>query len=199
MDLLDLLDGTKPFALSRWGRREWHALFGEREALLPGEDPAHLPRLTLALWKVLSGRPRYRLARAAGGEHFGDRVPLFLEAAGLDDLGWVDDPTAAVDRDALLELLAGRPLVVVGPAHLHRLRELLPRAVFVDVPPRHAYLRRGETLRETLAALEDIKCQATVTIAAGSTSALLVEDLYRRDRSHKILDVGGLWERLLST
>lgn len=196
VDFLDRLAQGETVSLSRWGVREWHGIFGERQALDPHDQRWYLPQLATDLWNVLHARPSYCLS-TPGRDKLVKAVDLFLSGSGLDGLDWIDDPLQHDGAGhALLEAIERSPLVVVGPPHLHRIASL-QRAVFVNVPPRNAYLRRDDIVRATLAALEDMRCQTTVTLSAGVSTPLILDELHKREgKRHRLLDVGSLWERL---
>jgi len=196
-EFLAAVDSRKPFALSRWGEHEWHCIFGERNGFIPPDGHGYFPALCRDLTAVLHSRPDYRLGIPA--EAYSDRVRSYIDGCALDDLDWQVDVLKLTHVDQLLGLVGAVsrvPLLVVGPPRLRKSKALLRWRAFVDVPPRNSYLCRDDIVRNVLAALEDFKVPALVSVSAGVTAPLIINDLARRPGGcrHQLVDFGSLWE-----
>jgi hypothetical protein len=194
-EFLSYLESGRPLALSRWGDPEWHALFGQRN----GHCPDYFRPLSRDLTSLLHGRPEYGLAvPSATLRRFGGKVEAYVGGLGLNDLDWLLadalEPGNPAELLALVGAVGRAPLVVVGPPHLRRARSLLHYRAFVDVPPRHAYLRRDDVVDGALAALEAFKTPALVSVSAGPAGPLVVDALRRKAGRHRVVDFGPLWE-----
>lgn len=197
-DLADRLRGHKPFTLSRWGDNEWHCLFGEQNGYMPRDGYFYFFEMQARLWGVLNSGPTYSLGLSTAD----DRAWATIAACSLDKLDWGRDHFTTLDPcapelDLILEATRAKPFVVVGPPHFRHLKAELKYAAFVDVPPKNAYVCRDHLVRETLAALEDFKEPALVSISAGVCAPLVIDDLFKSvGKFHQLVDFGGLWSAL---
>lgn len=198
-DFLTMVEEGKPLTYSRWGVHEWQVLFGERNGYIPKDGHFYFPELCREMSQLMLSRPAYQLGIPGNLlREQGDRINAYLIGLGLADLNWYNDifgVETASDLQDILGIICRVPLLIVGPSRLRRLRSLLHFRAFVDVPPRNQYLCKDELVRNTLAALEDCKTPALVTISAGVISPLIVAALHRRvGEFHQLVDVGKLWE-----
>lgn len=197
-DLLSLIEARKPFALSRWGDREWHAVFGECDGHIPRDGRWYFGTLSRELGELIASGPPYMLSLpSATLDRFSGRVEAYIESSGLAGLHWCRD-AFRVDDARQLQAVVGAvsrvQLVVVGPPWLRRAKNLLRWRAFVDVPPRNQYLCRDDIVRNVLAELEEVSGAALVTVQAGVVGPLLIDDLYRKvGHRHQVADVGDLW------
>lgn len=200
-DLADRLRGHKPFTLSRWGDNEWHCLFGEQNGYMPRDGYFYFYEMQNNLWRTLNSRPPYCLGLSTED----GRAWETINACELQRLDWGLDRLAAVADDApevamFVEAVRAKPLVVVGPPHFRHLKATLGYEAFVDVPPKNAYVCRDHLVRETLAALEDFKEPALVSVSAGVCAPLLIDDLFKTvGKFHQLVDFGGLWGAIKET
>jgi hypothetical protein len=199
-ELLAMVEARRPFTVSRWGKGEWRALFGERNGFVPKDSYRYFDGLCRDLASVLTSLPPYRLSIPSDAlEVLGPRIDDYLKGTeGFAGLRWCRD-AFKIETPEQLQAVVGAasrvPLVVVGPPRLRRLRRLLRPLAFVDVPPRNQYLCKDDLVREVLAHLEGRKSAALVTVDAGVTGPLLIDELFRRlGGRHQLADVGTLWE-----
>lgn len=199
-ELIPALADRRPFTLSRWGDHEWQVLFGDPAAgLIPKDGFVYLVELQQELWKVLNARPDYRLALSTEDT----RATNTIFAVELEKLDWCRDPLLAIggrcpELDALAEAASRKPLILVGPPKYRHLRRQLKYRAFVDVPPKNAYLCRDHLVREILAAVDDLKEPALISISAGVCAPLLIHDLYPLlGNFHQLVDFGGVWGEYL--
>lgn len=198
-DFMSELTGRRPFTLSRWGDHEWAAMLGTG-GWWPPDGHLYLPDLQKDLWRVLNDRPPYRLALGTTEA----AAVNTITAAELHDLDWHRDPFSRITdvSHPLLELtraVRGKPLVVVGPPKYRHLRARLDWAAFVDVPPKNAYLAKDHLVRETLAALDDLREPGLVSVSAGVCAPLVIDAVYKvAGHFHQLVDFGGVWGEYLN-
>lgn len=189
----------RPITFSRWGDTEWHAVFGERNGYAP-DVMTYLHRCYSEISAVLQSAPKYALGLPSSTlTTFGGRIEAYIDGCDLGSLDWISDqvfrPSGASEMQALLGLAARRPLIMIGPPRLHKLRSMLSLAEFIDVPPRHPYLVLDEIVRGTQAILEKQTNPAIVSVSAGLIAVLVVDRLYQKiGRRHSIIDFGSFWD-----
>lgn len=198
-EFLRMIEDRTPFSISRWGKSEWQVLFGECNGFIPKDGYWYFPQLCRDLTAVLTSRPEYLLGlNSEAVDHFGDRVSTYLAGCDLTDLAWSVNAMSADTPDrlkAVIGAVSRVPFLLVGPPHLHRVRSLVRYRSFVDVPPRNAYLCRADIVRNVLAALDDYREPVLISISAGVTTPLIIDDLYQRvGHEHQFVDFGGFWE-----
>lgn len=140
-------------------------------------------------------KPTYGLAIATDDE----RATNAIFAADIQHLAWQRNPFAAITSLnhnfwEVVRACQAKPLVVVGPPRYRHHKHHLKWAAFVDVPPKNAYLCRKELVESVLAAVDDLKEPALITLSAGVCTPIVVHELYQRiGEQHQLVDVGGLW------
>lgn len=195
-ELLAAMVGRKPFTYSRWGSDEWHCLFGERNGFLTQEGHVYFHSLCHDLSRLMQSRPPYALGLADTG----DKIDSYILGCGLGDLDWCRHQSPGADQIIrLFEAVTKTSMIVIGPPPLRKLRRLLGFHSFVEVPPKNAYLRKDDIVRNALAVLSESRYPSLVTVSAGVCTPLIVDELYRRPESqrHRLVDVGNLWQQLV--
>lgn len=193
--LLPELTSARPLTISRWGDQEWSLLLGYGHHLLPTNGYVYIDQLRCDLWNVLLAKPTYGLAIATDDE----RATNAIFAADIQHLAWQRNPFAAITSLnhnfwEVVRACQAKPLVVVGPPRYRHHKHHLKWAAFVDVPPKNAYLCRKELVESVLAAVDDLKEPALITLSAGVCTPIVVHELYQRiGEQHQLVDVGGLW------
>ncbi len=194
---VDKLTRREPFALVRYGDGEWSAIVQDRRSCvgqrldLPGMREA----MMLSIRRAYND-PRYLMA-CHPNQARGD-IEDWLRENQPRWLKWLDNRTLyQASRkgclfpfvDALRHLDA--PLVVIGPAHLAQLEDILPVAAHIEIPGVDAWSR----LEHILEAAEAWR-GAVFSISAGPTSSPLVWRMFARGHCDRgvLLDVGSLWD-----
>lgn len=186
-----------PFALTRWGDGEWSALLG-----LPGENcDGHLysKRLRLDLRAVLLARPPYELAmQQLALRRFGPQITAWLTERGLA-FDWVNAETfarhsAAGELQPLVDALATRAVILVGPAHLAGISRLFPIVQHIVVPARNCHTEVRRVTRDCARALTAVQ-EAVLAVSASMSANVIIHRLYVGGFAHQTLvDFGSLWE-----
>ncbi len=211
-----------PWSLSRWGDGEIRSLLTEDDACwgrlkrLSGawakgrtnKSGHSFPyQMGEDMRTLLRGRPKHRLAiagrfasvrRKSHEVGLGKWLKEWLVKNKLDDLTW--DPCDLIVYSLIkqkfrsfLAAMRARRVVVVGPAHLKKLK-VFKVAGFVETPRRDAY-RSYAALFKSTAELLHKKEPTVVSISMGPAAPLLVESLHNFDDGrHTILDLGSIWD-----
>jgi len=186
----------EPFAVSRWGDGEWACLLGDAGANCDGQR--YSKRLRLELAAVLESRPRYYLGlQRLAVQLRGGEIRAWLGRRNLAPK-WVDaDVFARASRQGqlgpLLEALAGRRVVLVGPDYLAGLG-LFPVAHWIPVPRRGCFEALAPLLEAVRAAIVVDSDRTVVLLSAGPAAKVLVHRVHAALPVVTLMDVGSLWE-----
>ncbi len=189
-----------PFALSRWGDGEWSAILGRSGRNCDGHR--YTKRLRRDLSAVLVAQPPYDLGlQAFAMRRFGRSINAWLAHRGLSP-DWVDADVFARASIAgtlrpLMEALARREVVLIGPAHQIALSQFFPLARHIIVPDQNCHEDVERVVAETEDALRPF-ADAVLVVSASMSANVIVDRIYRNGGSrHTLIDCGALWEPYL--
>jgi hypothetical protein len=199
-DLVAWLRAGEPFSLSRWGDGEWSSVLG-RTTGSNADGQAYEAALGASLRALLRARPPYQLALRTWQEIFDGSVEQWIENEDLAALDWTTPDvlhraSAHGQLEPFMQAIRDAPaFLAVGPSHLRDARGALGFSAFVRVPAANAYAALPELREAVIAAAGRLPQGAVVTVSAGMTGKLLVDDLYRHfGQRLTLLDVGSLWD-----
>jgi hypothetical protein len=199
-DFVEDLKTNKPFAFSRWGDGEWHAVFGRNSGRNVDGHP-YTSALSKDLCAILRSRPPYFIGmQNLAIQIFGSKIDDWLAANNLLDLEWVDawvfhDASAAGELHKVIEVFKQRPLLLVGPPHLEKLKIVLNIAQFVVVPARDAHNQLQTVLANAVSQLAKMPPDTVVSVSAGMTGNIIVERLFNhRCGAITVIDFGAVWD-----
>jgi hypothetical protein len=193
-DLARLIADKQPFAFSRWGDGEWHAVTAPSARKANCDGHKYFPEMGQALADVLKRRPSYIL----GFQHWPPRVRRpwceWLEKQGLTDLKWVEANIFHFAAQAGDWCFRAWPDVMLGPSHL---RNVFPSAQFITVPKKNCWLSTGRLMAE-LADLLDLRKEHTVVGYCGSMAANSWIDIMFHEfgDKHSHIDFGSVFDPL---
>jgi len=193
---VDQLTAAQPFTLVRYGDGEWSSIVGDRPTCIG--QRLDLPGLPAAMMDSIRNCPRDdHYYMACHPDQARGNIEAWLKEHQPAWLKWYDNRTLykASMHGALYPFVAALrtlpvPLVVIGPAHLRKLGDILPVAAFIEIPGVNAW----PTVERILDAAQPY-AGACFSISAGPTSSPLVYRMWRRGlRDGWLLDVGSLWD-----
>jgi hypothetical protein len=95
----------------------------------------------------------------------------------------------------LVAALRRLPVILAGPAHLHRLRDELNVKHVVAVPPRDCYRQWRRVADEILAAAAVTARPCVVSVSASMPAELIVDYAHERvGEGCSVIDFGSLWD-----
>jgi len=186
------------FSFVRFGDGEWSAILGDPGANCDGH--MYFPELGQRLAGTLKApRDMYYAMQPYALSRDARRIVRFIHRERIA-LRWHD---ADVFHDAscqgrlapFVRALRGRPVVVVGPAHLRPLNEqVFPYEHFVEVPARNCFLDMDRIRRQVLD-LGGARQGVVYLFSASMPAKVLVYDLFPDlGGQNWLLDVGSLWD-----
>jgi hypothetical protein len=200
--LADLTDSSKPFSFSRWGDGEW------RSVLSPGGNNTNcdghkfFPAMGEQLRQILFKKPTYRIGmQPLAIKLFAAHIDKFLRDALLTDLQWYDSDVfhkGAIygKLDQIVQAVASRKVLLVGPKHLAKVPFPCWKQVFV--PSKNVYLRLESILRQVDGLLAGKEEPVLVSISASMPAEIMVDRLHKKyGHLHTIVDFGSLWDPLV--
>jgi len=194
------------FSFSRWGDGEWAALLTKRPGKVNCDGHRYFAELSEDLRAVLAERIRqpeqydYWVAmqdlalRVYGGD-----IRRWLEQAG-SGLEWrcadvFHRASLSGQLQPLLDAMAAKPLLIVGPPHLRALRERLPYRHFVEVPAKNCYTDLARIIREVKAVHALAEKPLVVSLSASMPAEVIIHRLYPYLKADSfLLDFGSLWD-----
>jgi hypothetical protein len=199
-DIVEWIQSGTPFSLSRWGNGEWHSVFGRTKGRTTGRQDFGAG-LGEALRAVLRSRPPYMMELKRWETVFGSGVDEWLTSEGLEALDWIAPDVlhrASIKGriQRVVDALRQAPdFVAIGPDHLKRAQDTLGFRKLVKVPTANAFDAYHAIRRKAVKQAEKMPQGGVITLSAGMTAKVLVDDLYRQFGDRLIiLDVGSLWD-----
>jgi hypothetical protein len=155
------------------------------------------------LRQVLLNRPTYMLGmQNLALRLYQGRIEEWLIENRLHDLDWIDADVfhSASIRSRLfplVEALREAPaLLIVGPAHLRKLKRYLGFDELVEVPLPDCYLTMGQTLKDVRRKAKKLPRGAVVGFSAAMPANLMIDALVRDPllNHQTFIDFGSLWD-----
>ena len=191
-DLCRRIESRDPFAFSRWGDGEWHAILGRSGGNCDGHR--YYPDMGEALGHAL-------VESASDPKHIKGLQPLARDRMGDAIAEWEQEHNVSVYwhnadliHDAAFEgrldrftAACGR-MILVGPEHTAPIK-----ADHVYIPQRDAWTHREDILRRTGAAMLRSP-SAPVVLCCGMLAEWLVWILRLMDPNRVIVDAGSVFD-----
>lgn len=194
------LQAGTPFAFSRWGDGEWHAVLGRVRGHNCDRHPFSLP-LSQALRAVLDSRPPYLLGMQRLAQRImGPRIRAYLEPRTLHRLDWIDadvfhDASRLGQLGPLVAALNARAVLLVGPPHLSKLSPWLGWQQRLEVPLVDCWAQYGQLRQDVAAVLRAARTSLVVGLSCGMPAKVLLHDLFHDfGRQHTLVDFGSVWD-----
>lgn len=176
------VQAKEPFALSRFGDGEWYSILGRTGKTCDGQT--YTFSLQRDLSRILMDAPSYHLGlQPLAVRQLSAEIGQWLLDRGLNP-AWVNSDVwhrASIHQrfSPMLDALRTRQLVIVGPAHLQGLANILPIVQFVEVPDQNAHEALPTVryqLAKSLARMAKRTDDAVVALCAGPASNVLIHD-----------------------
>lgn len=198
---VDRINNRDLFSFSRWGDGEWRAaMFKRTRNHVNCDKHPFYPAMNSQLAAVLRSQPEYEMGiQGLALKCYGGDIRRFIRA-NCPDIAWFEadvfHKASAKGRiRPLLEAVRRIPLLVVGPAYLKSGHNLLQFSNFVEVPPRHCFLRLDAIYDNTLIAAKSLPTPFLCAISASMPAEILLDRLYPHLKdSAFLIDFGSLYD-----
>jgi len=196
------------YSHTRMGDGEWVGILGRAGAQRRNCDGhRYFPAMNRALAKILTDPPNKKFL--LGMQHFGFRIMRkqilkWLKNHRLLGLSWYDADLLAMHKvssrgkiQGYFEALATKPVVMVGPPHLQKLKQrgLVDFAAHIVTPRRDAFQVLPDLKRKTLKAYSQLKPPVVISISCGLPAGILVQGLFREiGQEAFIFDAGSVYD-----
>ena len=95
----------------------------------------------------------------------------------------------------IFEVLREKPLVMVGPAHLRRLKAVIRYNAFIEIPPKNCYSKLKQIIKKTRQAIADLPKPSVVCVSASMPAEIIVHRLHKYHGTEAtILDMGSVFD-----
>lgn len=198
---LNRIEKDDPFSFSRWGDGEWIALLQSSPKGRNCDGHPYSSEMGKALSKILASRPPYMLGfQKYSLRLMKKKILRWLAEKKLTDLFWHDADvfhraSANGHMPRIFKVLRSKPLIIVGPPHLRRLRDVIRYNTFIEIPPKNCYSKLKQIIQKTQAALEELPKPSVVCISASMPAEIIVHQLYQSHGTEaSILDMGSVFD-----
>lgn len=193
--LIERLEKNEPFSFSRWGDGEWEAVLGLREENESNCDGhQYFPSLKEGLHQILISDPPslFGMQKLAYHKLIGREIDTYLKKYSIQR-EWLNADAFHIASSngkirSFFNLLATKKILLVGPAHLRRLK--LFDFDFCEVPEKNCWLHRERVIHEIKEIVER-KEPEVILFCAGMTSNWFVDQLNPWFAGF-VIDVGSL-------
>ena len=203
-DYVDMLNNGTPFSFSRYWDGEIECMVG-RKGLGYNCDKCHYTdALQAALLKTIENNYDYYHAinQPKSNENTKGLQAQFehlLETMN-SKIKWYDFMVFqyAVETGKfypMLEALRKKPVLFLGGGHLAKVRELLPRAEFIETPATDAFEKLDEIKAQVKIRVDS---QPVVILCLGMASNVFIDEMFPvYGRLITMIDMGSAWDALL--
>lgn len=187
--ICEMLRKREVFKFSRFGDGEWNCMFGKNGWNCDGHT--YFPELGASLRRVIQSKPTYMLGMQPLSMSYerSEQIKEFCEGLDVD---WYNADVlhnASIDGklQEFQDSLAGRYLVIVGPAHLTRIFD----CVHIVIPNQNCW-ENYEQVRQEIEFHIDGVNNAVVILCASMMSNVLIDDF--ADSHHTFIDAGSVFD-----
>jgi hypothetical protein len=186
--MINDLKNNVPFKFARFGDGEWNCMLNKAGQNCDGHK--YFPDLGASLRRVILSEPKYLVGIQPLSMAYEKTQQIKDLCSGLN-INWVNADllhNASIDGnlDIFLRSLAGRYIILVGPAHLS---SFFPQCVHLLVPSVNCWLGYEE-IRQQIEFHTDGVNNAVVLLAASMMSEVLIDDF--ADYHHTFIDIGSV-------
>jgi hypothetical protein len=176
------------FKFARYGDGEWNCIFNKTGQNC--DNHTYFPDLGASLRRVLLSKPSYMMGIQPLSMSYERTQQIKDFCSGLN-IQWVNADTlhnASIDGKLgdFINALAGRYIILVGPAHLSG---FFVNCVHIVIPSQNCWLEY-EQIRQQIEFHVDGVNNAVVLLAASMMSEVLIDDF--SDYHHTFIDIGSV-------
>jgi len=174
-EMIVKIKAKENFSWSRWGDGEWSAVLGKPGQNVDGHT--YFPDMGKRLGDILKAHPKYGMAiQAKAVRDMGIEIDNWLKSNNVN-INWTDSDiihtaNEAGDIGLLLQALAQRKVILVGPRHLFNLKLGYEMVV---VPPKNCWLAYESIKHEILKRLSN---NTVVLFACSMPAEVIMDDMF---------------------
>ena len=199
---VDRINDNEPFSFVRYGDGEWSAaILHNRARTGTGSHSLTIPKMVVDLQRSLQGihpSDNYFVATRPNAVAQNPLIPKWLGANTPKGTQWNEcrifcRASMAAKLNPFITALRNLsiPLIFVGPAWLRGLKDIFPKARFIEVPLLDCYFAK-ETINLQVRKMPH---PALVSFSAGPTAKILIYELFPKLGGKSfLLDLGSLWD-----
>ena len=192
------INSNTPFSYSRYGDGEWNAILEKPGQNCDGHE--YFPEMGKRLKEAILNPLDYIYAiQGAALRGDGKKIALLLKHNNVT-LSWHNSDIfhyANIDGRLfpLIAALRKKPVALIGPAHLKKLKETcFGYDTFLEVPPKNCY-NHLDKIKQDIISYGTDKKGVVYSFSASMPANILIHELFPLlGRDNWLIDFGSLWD-----